>query len=1361
MDRHPIGCDPADFTSVPTSALLRQQATERRKPSRISPPIGRTTSSAAMDERSHVQVARDFSRAPSHQGYAPSRSLGTSPPNLSSTSRHERMRQDDRGGPSDEPRRHRLIDPMIAQLGNLEEIFDEINHAIPNRKTATGLTTYNAACNRLMYSFVRHVEDVQEAMQLEREKQHQRVQERRERAAEAERAAITSAARRRRRTTHSPVRVQRHEVSRHSWPASNSRRVPSPPPPPPSLPRSNSPVLHHQRRSTHSPTTPRSRRTASPSSRHRNTYSAEPLSRRTYSPSRYRRDAASPPFHTSRVVSPKLYGRQALSSTLNRLHSPSPPHKRRRSSPSTFEQHPAPSPKRRKRHSSTFKRDTTRNTLPSGYMGLTPSPSHDDLERSSSLYRHSNTSPPHRTKKQSYREQLAASQSQPCEPTNRATVLSSSQSRKARMSEPVRRATPPSSQRIPSPQESELQPLQLWESDDEPSVRPSRVRQHRESAQKTKSPRSRNMVITRPSVDEDLDLECMKNTDPPSLAVDLPPPNPPEDMGAVADVEPLEDDSDYFSDDDDSIQLPIVRPRPYVYSRSLVSDFTSITPIIYDEDDGTSTEEERRANARRIRPRALQGDSLDAAEQAIIHEFLGRAYKRRLRVDSVYDMNAVYEMARVFPMEPIDFSSSASDHALAEIAMKYNINPFRHEDLDELYTTRRPPRRGRQPGKRSTARPADPPLQKDVNVDMMNGPNAMSLSPKDKPATGKTHVPEEVSRHNATHWNTGTDELGQNLLRGSLTNMTTKIELGKNNPEQKILPPNQHTKGNILDPQGPSSEACLQNVDKIDGSKAADSNLVDGTNGNVDDPAGSITREGQPDTPDDNGKKNVEQANGRFNTSETLSANGPKEAGKHLDKLNAVTEDKISSRQGKEGIALPETKKPLRAGKPAKSVIVMTDVAKETNNQQATISAKQRGGCENDRASETSAEAAGDEQQSGKRKRHRENEKINGLVKIRKQKSMTETVMDLKEDKTCKTELEDGELSYDYLIDATGVSVRTGRSIQTVEESRNLKTALNLEESHGRQVSRSVNVDEGEIVDQDLEETNQKLAHMADAYRKMAEQGLESGHVNGLIGNDRSSGVDVVAETDKEAKIQEGLRIPVAQNGISDRIDVGTVNMIDVTVKETLQGTVPLMHNSSQRGISSQHEIHVDATRIMPMAWGVGGQEWAGSMPVQPNGMPGMVMNPGGIPVNNVVPMGPDVNQPIMMMMGGPILPTNGMSTMMGMPDVTMGNPVDMGKHTAGFPCMRQMSAFNGANGGHQVAVPVGMAGMPRVEQMHHQHMAQQTQAGVPPSGFGMFATPMTGGMVNGNLNMNGMNGGRIAAEMMIDGNANMANGKR
>ena len=66
-----------------------------------------------------------------------------------------------------------------------------------------------------------------------------------------------------------------------------------------------------------------------------------------------------------------------------------------------------------------------------------------------------------------------------------------------------------------------------------------------------------------------------------------------------------ESDEDY-EDDESHLFIPLVRPKKIVRQRSLCSDHMSLTPVIDDDDEGTDSEERRKAQARRPLRKVLE-----------------------------------------------------------------------------------------------------------------------------------------------------------------------------------------------------------------------------------------------------------------------------------------------------------------------------------------------------------------------------------------------------------------------------------------------------------------------------------------------------------------------------------------------------------------------------------------------------------------------------------------------------------------------------------------------------------------------------------------------------------------------------------
>lgn len=71
------------------------------------------------------------------------------------------------------------------------------------------------------------------------------------------------------------------------------------------------------------------------------------------------------------------------------------------------------------------------------------------------------------------------------------------------------------------------------------------------------------------------------------------------DPGGKYSSDDLPDSDDDYEDEEYSLSIPVVRPKRIVRKRSLCSDHMSLTPVINDDDEGTDSEERRKAKARR------------------------------------------------------------------------------------------------------------------------------------------------------------------------------------------------------------------------------------------------------------------------------------------------------------------------------------------------------------------------------------------------------------------------------------------------------------------------------------------------------------------------------------------------------------------------------------------------------------------------------------------------------------------------------------------------------------------------------------------------------------------------------------------
>lgn len=216
---------------------------------------------------------------------------------------------------------------------------------------------------------------------------------------------------------------------------------------------------------------------------------------------------------------------------------------------------------------------------------------------------------------------------------------------------------------------------------------------------------------------------------------------------------------EYSSDEDRIIELPVVQPQPYVYTAGLVSDFTSLTPHIQEDDDGTSTEEERKVASRRVLRREVDvydlaveigdADRLQQQKQAlqdprwqaglrfingIEHEHapkhpftlevMTRMYRRRLDLDGAYiepaSRGTQNHYEHIKNLSDLNFSA----RAIIDEGAKNDIEPYRRQDYDNAqkassmykrFFGHRPKRRGGPShygtGKNAHPSPSHPPQQ--------------------------------------------------------------------------------------------------------------------------------------------------------------------------------------------------------------------------------------------------------------------------------------------------------------------------------------------------------------------------------------------------------------------------------------------------------------------------------------------------------------------------------------------------------------------------------------------------------------------------------------------------------------------------
>lgn len=193
------------------------------------------------------------------------------------------------------------------------------------------------------------------------------------------------------------------------------------------------------------------------------------------------------------------------------------------------------------------------------------------------------------------------------------------------------------------------------------------------------------------------------------------------DVEMDADVENEDDDSaksEEWSDDDDELKmcLPVIQPQPYVGFRCLVSDFCSLTPLIEEDDDGTSTEEERKLKSR-VRYRGTtatdyEDDEIEIGDSAFAtrhgqqelmkrprpsQEHIVRAYKRRLVMDVCMvwvkeskgkeipggDGMVVSKDVLIRENLSVDKYLHTQTSERIHLAKAYNIVPFHKEDILE------------------------------------------------------------------------------------------------------------------------------------------------------------------------------------------------------------------------------------------------------------------------------------------------------------------------------------------------------------------------------------------------------------------------------------------------------------------------------------------------------------------------------------------------------------------------------------------------------------------------------------------------------------------------------------------------------
>lgn len=634
MSRHPIGCDPAEFARVPISDLLRRQAVERRSrslPMRPpTPPVPRMVPSTHPTTQDQLNpTSRDMPASPAK------------PQDPQNVKVH-------RTGLKSSKQKS-LIDSDLANLDFLDEIFTEIRYTIPIRKTVTGRAVFEAACNRLSYYCIGHIEDVQEAKQKEREHLYILERQRRAREEEVKRQAVVAERRRRRTTAHSPVRVSRYQMDNDSARRDGHSRY---------VPASS---VRRQPRTGHSP--------PSRSRHHRTTPPLRSPPRRRVS---FTHEFRSPPSESRKYRSP---------SPIRQRHQKN----RHRSSP-LRKRYRSPSARGHREFSSTPPRKRRRSETPLQPRRRTPSPYSMEASQRSGW---------------SSTEREPRVSSSPTRETS-PLVSPSLRSRKARMSEPVRRATPPpptskSLAQLHKPLDNELDldnndgihqsPVKLSDGSKEPALWDHRLR--KPSAEV-------------PNMNEELAfdrLEQAQKHDVSDTHVDQPSKDTAEVDGPSADVE---------SEDSlkSRIRLPIVLPRPYIMRRCLVSDFTSLTPVIHDDDDGSSTEEERRVNSRRVRSRSAQASQYyDEDGRLTISSTVSRAFMHRLRIDSCYRLNPAGTAPLVYQIEtPISSEISTADECI-EIALRHNIVPFRREDMSAVWSSnlRKTSRRNSKPASQLSA----------------------------------------------------------------------------------------------------------------------------------------------------------------------------------------------------------------------------------------------------------------------------------------------------------------------------------------------------------------------------------------------------------------------------------------------------------------------------------------------------------------------------------------------------------------------------------------------------------------------------------------------------------------------------------
>lgn len=200
----------------------------------------------------------------------------------------------------------------------------------------------------------------------------------------------------------------------------------------------------------------------------------------------------------------------------------------------------------------------------------------------------------------------------------------------------------------------------------------------------------------------------------PSLPTDLPTLPTASTQSIVVD---LYSESDRSSgSDDEPFDLLCVNPQPYSYSCPMVSDYTSLTPLIQEDDDGTSTEEERKTNARRVKTRPIEGDSEVATSVDL--DGMNRSIMRRLRIDSSFILPVGSRKPTTVQIPSI-VPLSANRKVIFDAASQSNIIPFSPDDFTSVLHRQVPmaaARRGRPPGRRMQNRTTPPVSNLDATM---------------------------------------------------------------------------------------------------------------------------------------------------------------------------------------------------------------------------------------------------------------------------------------------------------------------------------------------------------------------------------------------------------------------------------------------------------------------------------------------------------------------------------------------------------------------------------------------------------------------------------------------------------------------